>query len=202
MTAGSPSATVRMRRERRAPLWVGVYSGIRSTILTLAAIVGAVCIVVFVIALATGIRPVVVISGSMEPGVPVGSVVFTQPGPATEVEPGDIVTVERPRELGLVTHRVVSVEPAAGDAVSLVLRGDANESDDPQPYVVDQVGRYLFHVIGVGYLSLFLQGAKGIYAAVGIAVAFIGLFLLDPSRLRAQPAAPATDDRGDVDADG
>ncbi|MDQ1129962.1 signal peptidase I [Microbacterium sp. SORGH_AS_0888] len=178
MSARRPRQT-----QRRLPLGLRVFGAVRSGILTLAAALGVVCIVVFAIALVTGIRPVVVISGSMEPTLPVGSVVFTRPAPAGDIRAGDIVTVERPRGLGLVTHRVVSTT-AQGDGVySYVLRGDANRVDDPEPYTVSTAGRYVFHVIWLGYVTLLLQSTQGLVMAGGLALVLIALFLLDPVRI-------------------
>ncbi|UIN32276.1 signal peptidase I [Microbacterium binotii] len=128
-------------------------------------------------------RPVVVISGSMAPGIPVGSVVFTQEVSARDIVVGDIVTVQRPRDLGLVTHRVVEATPVGGEGASLVLRGDANETDDPQPYEVATVGKYLFHIVGLGYITLALQSGSGWFIIGGVAVFLLGLFVLDPGRL-------------------
>lgn len=160
-----------------------IYGAIRSGVLTLAGVLGAACIAVFLLALLTGVRPVVVISGSMAPGIPVGSVVFTQEVSAKDIVVGDIVTVQRPRDLGLVTHRVVEATPVGDEGASLVLRGDANETDDPQPYEVATVGKYLFHIVGLGYITLALQSGSGWFIIGGVAVFLLGLFVLDPGRL-------------------
>ncbi|WP_061782008.1 signal peptidase I [Microbacterium hominis] len=179
-----------------------VYAAIRSGLLTIAALLGVVCIAVFALALITGIRPVVVISGSMEPEIPVGAVVFTQSVAAAEFVPGDIVTVERPRGLGLVTHRLVSSTDLGDGTFSFVLRGDANDVDDPQPYTVTSAGRYVFHVVALGYVTLLLQSTQGLFVAGGIALALIALFILDPARLTrreadaAPPPAPGYRRRG------
>ncbi len=169
------------------PVALRVFGALRSGVLSLAALIGALCIVAFVLALVFGLRPVVVVSGSMEPELPVGSVVFMRAVPAAEVATGDIVTVERPRNLGLVTHRVVSSTERGDGVFDLVLRGDANESDDPQPYAVSTVGQYVFHAILLGYVTMALQSSSGLLLAAGIAVGLIAIFLLDPHRISARP---------------
>lgn len=174
------------------PLWLRIYAGVRSLLLTVAAIIGGLSILVFAAALIFGVRPVVVISGSMEPGLPVGSVVLIQNTPAADVSKGDIVTVERPRDLGLVTHRVVATSTDDEGHTVLQLKGDANKSIDPEPYIVDSAGRYVTHVVGLGFVTLFLQSSQGITAGVGIFIALIAIFFLDPAALRRdqRPQAP------------
>ncbi len=179
----------RSRRRRRALVVLGA---IRSALLTLAGAAGAISIVVFAICLLGNIRPLIVISGSMEPGIPVGSVVFSQVVDAREIRAGEVVSVERPRGLGLITHRVVSVEPADGDAVSMVLRGDANDSDDPQPYVVTSAGSYRLHVPWLGFVSAWLQTTSGLLFAASAAVGLVALYLLDPQRLGATQSPRAS----------
>jgi len=127
-------------------------------VLNVAAVLGTISIVVSVLCLLFGIRPAVVISGSMEPGIPVGSLTVARNVPATEVQVGDVVTVPRVNADGLVTHRVVSTTPAEdGRSTVLELQGDANRDPDLQPYVVTEVGHVLTTVPGVGTLVQLLQ---------------------------------------------
>ena len=159
-----------------------IYGFLRSGILTLGAVVGVACIAVFAASLLFGVRPLVVISGSMEPTIPVGSVVFSAQVPASELKEGSIATVERPRNLGLVTHRVVkSVEPSSG-VYELTLKGDANAQEDPEPYTVQTAGKYVWHVIGLGYIASFLQSQGGMIFALAAGLLVLALFFLDPAR--------------------
>lgn len=187
----SSEAKVETRRSRRASSadkWLRAYALLRSGFLTAAAVLGAGCIVAFAVALILGIRPVVVISGSMEPELSVGSAVFVRPVPASDVSVGDIVTVERPRNLGLVTHRVVNIQSAAGG--TLELKGDANAQPDPEPYTVTTAGLYVAHVPGLGYITLFLQSPQGLLAGAGMVVVMVSIFFLDPGRLGTLRTAP------------
>lgn len=162
---------------------VRIYGFLRSGILSLGAVVGVACIATFAVSLLFGVRPLVVISGSMEPTIPVGSVVFSAQVPAGELKEGSIATVERPRNLGLVTHRVVkSVEPTPG-VYELTLKGDANAQEDPEPYTVKNAGKYVWHVVGLGYLASFLQSQGGMIFAIAAGLLVLALFILDPARL-------------------
>ncbi|MEZ2389922.1 signal peptidase I [bacterium RCC_150] len=159
------------------------YGAFRSVLLSLGALLGVACILVFAVSLLFGLRPLVVVSGSMEPTIPVGSVVLSQQVPAGEIQDGSIVTVERPRGLGLVTHRLVkSVQPTP-DAYEYTLKGDANTQNDPEPYKVTTAGKYIWHIVGLGYLAAFLQSSYGIFIAGAAGLALLALFILDPARL-------------------
>lgn len=163
---------------------IRIYSAARSIVLTLGAVLGVVSILVFAVSLVFGVRPLVVVSGSMEPTIPVGSVVFSAQTPAGDIQEGSIVTVERPRGLGLVTHRLIkSVEPSPG-IYEYTLKGDANQQEDPEPYKVRTAGKYVWHVVGLGHLASFMQSSTGLVAAGAIGLAVLALFILDPARLR------------------
>ncbi|GAA1923109.1 hypothetical protein GCM10009775_14390 [Microbacterium aoyamense] len=118
--------------------------------LALAAVVGALCIVVFVCGFAFGMRVVLFSTGSMTPTIPAGSAAITRELPAADISPGDVVMVDRPGKLP-ITHRVVSVAsvPDAPASRLIVMRGDANAVDDPLPYEVDRVGLVVFSVPGI-----------------------------------------------------
>lgn len=183
-SSGNPTSPAPGRRPRtRAVVAVRVFGVLRSALLTAFAVLGVACLLVFVGSMIFGVRPLVVVSGSMEPTVPVGSVVLSRTVPASEIAVGDIVTVERPRDLGLITHRVVSTTPTDGGAVELVLRGDANSVDDPEPYVVQTAGEYVRHVPGLGHLALFLQTRGGLVVAGALALVLVAVFVLDPARM-------------------
>lgn len=115
--------------------------------LTLLAIGGALCIVLVIAAGWFGISIILFSTGSMSPTIPAGSAALVREIPASEVEVGDVVTVDRPGALP-VTHRVVAV---AGSGVfrQLTLRGDANPVDDPLPYDVARVREVIFSVPGI-----------------------------------------------------
>lgn len=174
-------ATEKARRPQLHPA-VRIYAFLRSGILSLGAVVGVACIAAFAVSLLFGVRPLVVVSGSMEPTIPVGSVVFSAQVPAGELKEGSIATVERPCNLGLVTHRVVkSVEPASG-VYELTLKGDANAQEDPESYTVQTAGKYVWHIVGLGYLASFLQSQDGMIFALAAGLLVLALFVLDPVR--------------------
>ncbi|MGH3691880.1 MAG: signal peptidase I [Microbacterium sp.] len=122
---------------------------IGDVLLWAAALAGAICILLVVLAFTAQITLIMFRTGSMSPTIPAGSVAVVQRVPATEVEVGDVVTVDREGELP-VTHRVTTIAPgaSAGERV-ITMRGDANAADDPFPYPVASVRKVLFSVPGI-----------------------------------------------------
>ena len=53
-----------------------------------------------------------IVSGSMEPAIPTGSVVYDEVVPVEDLEVGDVITFVPPPEYGIaepVTHRIVEI---------------------------------------------------------------------------------------------
>jgi signal peptidase len=99
-----------------------------------------------------------VLSGSMEPAIPVGGVVVTCPVSPEDVRAGDIITFRSGGHH--VTHRVTAV--VEGSPARFVTRGDANEDADPVPVATgDVVGRVLFSLPFLGYLAAFVRTPAG-----------------------------------------
>ena len=99
-----------------------------------------------------GIEQYVVVSGSMEPAIPVGSMVYSAQTEPSTLEPGDII-VFNTEETGEtpVTHRVVENHVADGE---LITKGDANEKNDVNPVTYTNVlGKLVLHVPMLGYLA-------------------------------------------------
>jgi signal peptidase len=115
----------------------------------------------------------VVQSGSMEPAIPVGSVVFVDAVESgqvdTRITEGEVITYTDDGE-NLITHRVVE-KHQAGDSVRFVTKGDANENADPEPvYRNEIVGELRFAVPFIGYVVAFGNTQMGYLALVLVPV--------------------------------
>jgi signal peptidase len=95
----------------------------------------------------------VILSGSMEPALPVGSLVLVEPKAPEEVKVGDILTFRSPSDADQqVTHRVVEIR-GEGSALHFETKGDANEALDRYPVPAGEVvGTVRWHVPQLGYL--------------------------------------------------
>ena len=109
---------------------------------------GAACLVLTAVALLLGARPLVIRTGSMAPGLPVGTVALVRAEPASRVSVGDVVAVLR-ADGRRIMHRVRRARPAGGDAMTLVLKGDRNRAADP-PVTVGTVERPILLVPAAG----------------------------------------------------
>lgn len=104
-----------------------------------------------------GLESYAIVSGSMEPTLPVGGLVYAEPFPAEELVPGDIAVFWRNGDI--IIHRVDENDPEARE---LVTRGDANDGIDAHPALYDNVvGRAMGCVPTIGYFILALGSLPG-----------------------------------------
>lgn len=107
-----------------------------------------------------GLRMYAVKSGSMEPQIKKGSVVFTQP--AEEYKVGDIITFQISNGTDFVTHRVSEVGKDA-DKVYYKTKGDANSSEDFAKVTEDKVvGKVTLNINYVGYFIQYVKTLPGL----------------------------------------
>lgn len=157
---------------RRVTGWV--IGGV-STLLV-AAIV-ALAIVMTVVPAVAGGHTLTVLSGSMEPRLPVGSVVVDKPVSATSLAKGDIVTYRSTGSSGksaLITHRIVAVKHGKNGPV-FTTKGDANNTADQDSVQASQIrGKLWYDVPYIGTTRNFLTSRAGLITiggGVGLIVA-------------------------------
>jgi signal peptidase I len=123
---------------------------------------------------AGGYKPFVVLSGSMEPGIRVGSVLLVKRADPAAVRKGDVITFLTPRDVPatgapgtITTHRVVGVDHDAQGHLSFQTKGDANKSPDPLRVPAPNVlGSAVFTVPYLGYVSRFASTKTGLLALI------------------------------------
>lgn len=103
-------------------------------------------------------RVFVVQSGSMEPALRTGSVIFIQPKNSYGV--GDIVTWQPTGGGTPITHRIVKEFPGA-DGIRFQTKGDANESEDAAISERQILGSVALHVPFLGYPVSFAKKPAG-----------------------------------------
>ncbi|MBQ8305586.1 MAG: signal peptidase I [Blautia sp.] len=101
-----------------------------------------------------GYQSYVILSGSMEPAIPTGSLVITDTRHQSP-EPGEIITYQAGENC--ITHRVVAVMDG-----QVITRGDANDGADPFPVRNSQIiGIVRASIPLVGYLIMILKKRWG-----------------------------------------
>ena len=114
-------------------------------------VVVASCLILVIPKLA-GYDAYVVVSGSMEPNIPVGSIVYSKETDPAQLQTGDVIVFIMPsRGTTPITHRVVSNDTNKGE---IVTKGDANEHEDAAPVTYDNViGKVAAHIPRVGFTA-------------------------------------------------
>lgn len=171
----------------------------------------AVTLVVVIAFLLVGVRvvgltPFTVLSGSMEPAYHVGSLIYVQKAEPHQIKVGDPITFVVNEDLLVATHRVVNIDirttkqetvtDEAGQTTTMEVpldefayyfytKGDANDVADGAPvYYKNLLGKPVFTIPYLGYLSSWLQTRKGAILGVTFGIVLLMLIFM-PDMLRA-----------------
>lgn len=116
----------------------------------------------------SNLRSFVVLTGSMNPAIPQGSMMYVSSQP--EYKKGDIITFSTPNG-SRITHRIAEV---AGQAY--VTRGDANSVSDQELVLKEQIiGKTFFTIPHMGNIVLFLKSIYGIVSVLLFAVIIVAI---------------------------
>lgn len=123
--------------------------------------------------LAFGGRPLVVLSGSMEPTLATGDVVVVKRVRPEDAHTGDVVTYRNP-EGSLVTHRVRAVR-RHGARFELVTKGDANNASERWTMDADgELSRAVYRVPLAGRLLARTSSREGKLALIVAPLLLLG----------------------------
>lgn len=157
-----------------------ITSRLGSVLLTVLSILGLGCIVLVILGLTMNMSLIMFSTGSMAPTIPAGSVALVQEVPASDIEVGDVVTVDRPGKLP-VTHRVTEILSLQGETATFTMQGDANADPDLDPYTADRVRTVLGSVPGVARVVSAFQSPM-ILAALTIGATILVTWAFWPRR--------------------
>lgn len=115
-----------------------------------------------------------VLSGSMEPEMPVGSLIYVKEGAPEDVREGDIIAFYGSLDdSGIITHRAVKNNVVSG---TFQTKGDANAKADPMPVPYDNyIGSVVWTIPHIGKVLTCLTSVYGKIAATCMVV--IGVIL-------------------------
>lgn len=120
-----------------------------------------------------------VISGSMEPTLPVGSLIYVEILTPEEIQAEDIIAFRS--EGTVITHRVLRNRMVEGEFVT---KGDANAAADMNTVLYEElIGRVKYHIPVLGSLMALWTSTLGKLYALCVAVCGVMLNML-ASRLR------------------
>jgi signal peptidase len=209
-TATRPVAQQRPAKAAKKPkkkgvlhyLGVGLSFGLLSLVLLLAVLVVA-------LPMLTKSTPYTVLTSSMNPSYPAGTLVIVKPEATSQIHIGDVITYQiKSDQPEVITHRVIQiVEPTKpGDTVSFITKGDANSLADPAVKPVQIRGVVWYAVPFIGYINDVINGssraaiipfvAGGLFLYAGYSVAST---LIDRRRKTAAAAKKAEHDEIDAE---
>lgn len=168
--AAPPGAAT--RRGPRGPLaYLGW--GLSAGLLAFVLLIGALAIVVPAV---TGSTPMTVLTGSMTPTYPPGTLIIVRPVDAAAITVGMPIAyqLESGRDI-VVTHRVVSITTGSDGSRRFTTKGDANAVPDAKPVRPVQVrGEVWYSIPLLGWVNSAVNGQNRVWIIPVIAG---GLFL-------------------------
>ena len=140
------------------------------------ALVAGLVLAAVVVPRLAGATPYTVLTGSMSPAYPPGTLVVVRPAEAEDLAIGDVVTYQlRSGESTTVTHRIVGIGWNAEGEKILTTQGDANSVPDATPVRPVQVrGELWYAVPWVGRLNVLVSPA---HHELVVRLAALGLIL-------------------------
>ncbi len=118
-----------------------------------------------------GLKTYSVLSGSMEPTYHTGALIYVKQVDTSTLQAGDPVTFML-NEDTVATHRIIEVIPDETDPSVIRFRtqGDANDTPDGTPvHYKNVIGKPVFTIPYLGYVSAFVQDKTGRFVAISLA---------------------------------
>ena len=127
-----------------------------------------------------GLQPYVVLSGSMEPKYHVGSLIYVQAVDYKELKVGDPITYMVSDDT-VVTHQIIEVlvDENDPDTIRYFTQGIANDvPDGVSVHYKNIIGKPVFSIPYLGYVSNYIQKPPGMYVAIAAAAVLVLLVFL------------------------
>ncbi|SDH11187.1 signal peptidase I [Microbacterium pygmaeum] len=175
-------STVTSRRERRITaaaiaargrsLWHYLNVSISAAVLIL---VLALAVMTIALPALVGGRPFTVLTQSMEPGLPPGTLLVVRPTVPAEIRLGDVLTYQiESGKPAVISHRVVQKSSTAEGTISFITQGDNNDiPDDKAVQEVQIVGTLWYSIPLLGYVNTAVNGdARAVIVPIAVVLLF------------------------------
>lgn len=152
------STALRSDSQRTGVLWWVTHV---TSWVVIVAVVAAIVVSVLIPRVA-GATPYTILTGSMRPTMPPGTLVVMKPAEPEDIGIGTVITYQlRSGKSTVVTHRVVSTVLGGDGEISFRTRGDANEATDLKPVRPVQIkGALWYKVPYLGYVNKYITGKE------------------------------------------
>lgn len=152
-------------------------------------LVVAVLAVAVVIPRIAGATPYTVLTGSMQPELPPGTLVVVKPVDADEIAVGSVITYQlESGKATVVTHRVVGQGFNGKGEVQLRTQGDANDTPDQEWVRPVQIkGEVWYSVPLLGHVNNWLTGEErqvAVYVVAALLLGYAAFMLTSAARDR------------------
>jgi signal peptidase len=119
-------------------------------------------VLVVLVPAVTRSTPYTILTSSMEPGLPPGTLVIVKPVEPVDIKIGTVITYQLDSgEPAVVTHRVVEIQGPnlPGADPSFITKGDANSAPDAKPVMAVQLrGEVWYSVPLIGWVNNIVNG--------------------------------------------
>lgn len=134
-------------------------------------LVVALAVIVIVIPQAAGATPLTVLTSSMEPSLPPGTLIVVRPVDADTLAIGDVATYQiRSGEPAVITHRISGITSTSSGEREFEFTGDNNGSADTDAVVPEQIqGKVWYSVPLVGFANNAVNGENRAWIIPGAA---------------------------------
>jgi len=164
--------SARRRRQPRRGVLYYLGLGLSAGLLAFLLLVGA---LVIAIPALSGATPMTILTSSMQPTYPPGTLIIVKPVEPDEIRIGDAITYQL--ESGkpeVVTHRVISIA-AGDDGKTFVTQGDNNAIADAEAVLPVQVrGAVWYSVPYIGFANTVVNGEARAWIVPALAVLLFG----------------------------
>lgn len=139
----------------------------------------ALALLVIVIPKAVGGIPLTVLTSSMIPHYPPGTLIIDRPVDPKDLRIGDVVTYQiESGKPGVITHRIIAIHSSSDGSRTFQFKGDNNSQPDVDDVIEKQIqGRVWYSLPWIGYVNNAVNGQGGnwiVPALAGLLFAYAG----------------------------
>ncbi|MDJ0376791.1 signal peptidase I [Cryobacterium sp. PH31-L1] len=124
----------------------------------------------------TGATPLTVLTSSMEPHLPPGTMIVVGPVNTDDLVIGDVATYQiHSGEPAVITHRITAISSSTDGSRRFQFQGDNNSLPDPDLVLSTQIqGRLWYFFPLIGHANNFVNGASRAVIIPAVALALLG----------------------------
>lgn len=151
--ASGTADTPQKRRGIVHYLGIGLSAGVFAVVIGLAAML-------IVVPWIAGATPMTILTSSMEPKLPPGTLIVVKPKPIDDIRIGDVMTYQiESGKPAVVSHRVISESTTTDGSRTFITKGDNNAVADVNRVVAGQVKGVVWYSIPyIGYVNTAING--------------------------------------------